>query len=303
MTQLKFKTTIKKKEKNYAEFVLSPLNKGYGHTLGNALRRTLLTSITGAGISQIKINGVRHQFSTLKGLKEDIVEFCLNIKEIRIKIKRGEGPFKITLDVRGPKTITAADIKTPAEVEIVNKKLVLGHLADKKSHLKAEMKVERGVGYQPVQEKEKKIGVIPLDVIFTPILKSTYEVKPIRVGQRTDFDQLILKVWTDGTIDPREALEQAAKILSSQFQQIYAPSFDKEDKEEKEEISAELKRTSVEEIVPTRIANALAKAGFNTIEDLLKAKKEDLLKVKNFGEKSLTILKKSLKKKGIEIEA
>lgn len=300
MLKPNFKTTTKKKEKDCGEFVLSPLEQGYGHTLGNALRRALFTALPGAAITQIKIKEVRHQFTTLPGLREDIVEFCLNIKQIRIKIKRGEGPFKITLEAKGPGEVRAGNIKTPAELEVVNKDLVLGHLADKKSHLKAEMRVEKGFGYQLAERKSRKIGVIPLDATFTPVVKVAYEIKSTRVGRRTDLDKLVLRVWTDGTIKPIRALEEVARVLVSHFQQIYEPIFEEEKEEEKEEIPSEVKRLSVEEIVPTRIANALIKGNYKTIGDLLLAKREEILKVKNFGEKSLKILEKELKKKGVE---
>lgn len=301
MIKPSFKTTSQKRGKEYGEFILSPLEPGYGHTLGNALRRVLLTSLPGTAVTQIKIKGVRHQITVLPGLKEDIVELCLNIKQIRIKAKRGEGPFKMILDAKGPGGVKAGKIKTPSEIEIVNQDLVLGNLADKKSRLQAEMKVEKGFSYRLAQKEERKIGLIPLDAAFTPVVRVAYEVKSTRVGRRTDLDKLILKIWTDGTIAPNEALEEAAKVLASHVRQIYEPVFEKKKEEKEEEVPLEVKRLSVEEIVPTRMANALVKGGFQTISDLLQAKKEKILKVKNFGEKSLRILEKGLKKKGVEL--
>ena len=194
MLKPSFKTTSKNKGKTYGELILSPLEPGYGHTLGNALRRVLLTSLPGAAITQIKIKGARHQFTTLKGLKEDIVEFCLNIKQVRIKIKKGEGPFKITLDAKGPGEIKASNIKTPPEIDIVNKDLILAHLADKKSQLQTEMQIEKGFGYQSAERGKRKIGLILLDATFTPVIRVAYEVKSTRVGRRTDLDKLILKI-------------------------------------------------------------------------------------------------------------
>jgi len=299
MLKPNFKTVIEKKERKYGEFVLSPLEQGYGHTLGNALRRTLLTSLPGAAITQIKVKGVRHQFTTLPGLKENIVELCLNIKEIRIKIKKGKGPYKITLDSKGKGVVKAGNIKTSPEIEIINKDLILGSLADKKSHLQVEMLVKQGVGYQLAERGKRKIGLIPLDVIFTPVVKVAYEIKETRVGQRTDLDKLILKIWTDGTIAPQKALEEAAQILVSHFQQIYKPTFKKEKRELQELIPVEIKGLSVEEIVSTRIANALSKGGFKTVGDLCQVKRKEILKIKNFGDKSLKILEKKLKAKGV----
>ena len=307
MLKPNFKTIQLKKEKNYGEFVLSPLEQGYGHTVGNALRRVLLTSLFGAALTQVKIKGVYHQFATLKGLKEDIVDFCLNLKQIRIKIKKGEGPFKITIDARGPGEIKASDIKAPPEIEIVNKTLLLGHLADNKSRLQAEMKVEKGVGYRLAAEEKKKIGLILLDSIFTPVVRVGYEIKPTRDGRRTDLDKLILKIWTDGTIDSKMALKEAAKILVSHFQQIYKPVFEKEKGEEKtetEKTPLPVMNLSIEEIgLPTRIANSLAKKGFDTVSSLCRARREEVLKTKNFGEKSLLILEKILEKKGVKFAA
>jgi len=298
-----FETTTEKIKGDYGEFIISPLEQGYGYTLGNALRRVLLTSLVGAAITKVKIKGVRHQFTVLTGLKEDIVELCLNIKQVRLRIKRGKGPFKIKLDAHGPGEVKASNIQTPSEVEIINKDLILGSLADKKSRLQAEMQVERGFGYRLNKREDRKIGLILLDATFTPVIRVAYEVKSARVGQRTDLDKLILKIWTDGTIKPKKALEEAARVIVSHFQQIYEPVFEKKKEKKKEEISSETKRLSVEEIMPTRIANALIKAGYKTIEDLSQMQREDILKVKNFGEKSLKILEKKLKSKGVKFAA
>ena len=300
MLKPNFKITRKKKKSNVAQFILSPLEPGYGHTLGNALRRTLLASLPGAAITQIKIKGIHHQFTTLTGLKEDIVEFCLNLKQVRLKVKAGKGPFKATLDVKGPGEIKAADIKTSAEVEVVNPDLVLGHLADKKARFKAEMQLEKGFGYRLAEKENRKIDVILLDATFTPILQVAYQVKATRVGRRTDLDELTLTLETDGTIDPKMALEESAKILAANFKHVYQPVFEKKKKEKEKGIVDETRRLSVEEIgLPTRIANALVKGGFKTVGSLLKVDKGDILKIKNFGEKSLTILDKKLKKKGV----
>lgn len=302
MLEPNFKTTTRGEKKDYGEFVLSPLEQGYGHTLGNALRRVLLTSLPGAAITQVKIKGIRHQFTSLPGLEEDIIELSLNLKQVRVKIKRGEGPFKITLDCHGPGEVKAGDIKTPPEIEIVNKNLILGHLADKKSYLQAEMEVRRGFGYQLAQKEKRKIGLILLDATFTPVIRVAYKVKATRIGRRTDLDKLILQVWTDGTIKPSKALEEAAKVLVSHFRQIYQPVFEEKKEKKEEGIPSEVKRLSVEEIgLPIRIANALLKGGFKTIGALSQAKKEEILKVKNFGEKSLIILERKLKKKGVEL--
>ena len=303
MLKSSFKTTTKKSEGKYAEFVLSPLEQGYGHTLGNALRRALLTSLPGAAITQVKIKGVLHQFTTLPGLKEDIIGLCLNIKQVRLRIKRGKGPFKIKLEARDPGEIKAGNIKTSAETEIVNKDLIIGNLVGGKSRLQLEMWVEKGFGYQLAVRENRKIGFIPLDAIFTPVVRVAYKVKSTRVGQRTDLDKLILKIWTDGTIKPIGALEEAAKVLVSHFQQIYQPVFEEKKEEKEPDISLGVKKLSVEEIVPTRIANSLIKGGYETVADLLQAPRDEILKVKNFGERSLKILENKLRSKGVKLEA
>lgn len=304
MTKPVFKVKIKEKSKNYAEISLSPLEPGYGLTLGNALRRVLLVSLSGSAITQVKIKGVRHQYSTLPGLKEDIVDFCLNLKRVRFKVKRGQGPFKAFLEASGPGEIKADDIKTSAEIEVVNKDLVLGSLATKKNKIRVDLEVEKGFGYQPVEQRERKVGFIPLDAIFSPILRVGYEVKSTRVGQQTNLDELIMKITTDGSIEPQFAVKEAAKVLVNHFHHIYEPVFEEEKKETGEKANEEVKKLSVEEIdLPTRIANSLVKGGFKTIGDLLQTDRKEVIKVKNFGEKSFQVLVKKLKKKGIDFEA
>lgn len=308
MNQPNFKTTARSKKEAYAEFVLESLPRGYGHTLGNSLRRALLTSLPGAAVTQVKIKGARHPFSTLPGLKNDVIELILNIKKIRIKLtkakkanqEKSEG-FKMKLSASGPGEFKAAKITTPPQLEIINKGLVLGYLADKKSKIEMEMTVEEGVGYQISEEQEKKIGVIPVDAIFTPVLRVAYQVEETRVGRRTDFDKLILKIWTDGSLEPQEALNQAAQTLVGYFKQIYKPTFE-EKKEEGESLSLDVAHLSVEELgLPTRVVNALSRAGFKTVRDLASASIEDIKKAKSIGQKSLKIVKRKLKDKEVEL--
>lgn len=290
-----------KKEKetaNFGRFVIEPLEQGYGKTLGNALRRVLLTSLPGAAVTRVKITGVKHRFSTLEGLKEDIIEFILNLKQLQIKYE-GERPAKLTLEVTGPKEVKAADIKTPAKVEIVNKDHLLGNLADKKSKLKAEMVVELGFGYSPAEErKSEKLGVISIDASFSPVRKVNYQVEATRVGRRTDLDRLIFEITTNGTIKPSEALKQAANILVAYFNQVVSPK--KVPKAKKKAAVAPLGmfELTVEELdLPTRIANALRKGGYGTLGDLTAATRTDLAKVKNLGEKSIKVVEAALAEK------
>ena len=289
------------KKSDYSKFVISPLEQGYGHTLGNSLRRVLMTSLTGAAVTTVKIAGVKHQFSTLKGMKEDIVEFVLNLKKIRFKIEGSNESVKIKLSVNGPGEVKAKDIKTPANVTIANEELVLAYL-NKGAKLNAEMQIEKGVGYSPSEERgERKIGYIPVDATFTPVTRVNYKVEETRVGRVTNYDKLILEVWTDGTIIPKEALLQASRILISYFGQIVKPKKRKKVKEEEADTLGPVGNLSVEEInLPTRVANALIKARYETVEDLSKAKKEDLVKVRNLGEKSIKVIKAALTEKDVE---
>lgn len=300
MNQPMFDIKEEKGKDNYSKFVISPLEQGYGDTLGNSLRRVLLTSLPGAAITTIKISGVKHQFSTLKGMKEDVVEFLLNLKKVRIAYD-GEKPVKATLLVKESGEVKAKDIKLPANVKIANGELVLATL-NKGAKLEAEMEISAGTGYSPAEDRlTGTIGLIPLDASFSPVRRVNYKVEETRVGRLTNYDKLSLEVWTDGTISPGSAVMAAAKITVSYFNQIVNPK-----KQVKEEPVVELNdlgpvgKLSVEEIgLPTRVANALVKAGYETVEQLVTAAKEDLIKVKNLGEKSLKIIAVALAEKGV----
>lgn len=301
MLKLTFKIKTLEQKSDYGRFVLEPLEQGYGQTLGNALRRVLLTSLEGAAITQVKIEGVRHPFSTIKGVKEDVIELLLNLKEVRLKFA-GKGEEKLTLDKKGPGKVTAGEIKTPASVKIVNPGLGIATLSDKKTRLKMEMKVTHGFGYSLAEErKQKSFGVIPLDAIFTPVTRVNYRVETTRVGRRTDFDKLIMEIWTDATVKPKDALEKAAEILVAYFDQVVHPIVVKQEKKEVKEEKESLKLTVEELGLATRVANALRKGGFKTVADLADASEEDIVKVKNLGSKSLELIKRKLKNKGVKI--
>jgi len=300
-----FQLKIEKGLADFGVFTLEPLQPGYGNTVGNALRRVLLGSLPGAAIVQVKISGVKHLFSTLKGLKEDIVEFTFNLKKVRISYK-GDKPVKITLDKLGPGLIKAGDFKTPPSVEIINKDLILGTLADKSSRIKGEFLVETGYGYVPSEEKEPtgEIGVIPLDAIFSPIRRVNYHVGATRVGRVTNFDKLTLEIWTDGSISPKDALLEAAQTLTAFFDQIVNPKeVTKEEKIPAKEKVSEESLLIIEELeLPTRIVNALLKVGLKTTGDLQKAGRKKIAKVKNLGGKSLKIIEASLVERDITLE-
>ncbi|MGB9706451.1 MAG: DNA-directed RNA polymerase subunit alpha [Microgenomates group bacterium] len=300
MLEVNFQIKKIKQAKNFAQFSLEPLPQGYGHTLGNALRRVLLTSLPGTAITQVKISGVRHRFSTVAGMKEDVMELLLNLKQIRIKYE-GEKPVKLELEKTGPGQVKAGDVQTPAGVEIVNKDLILANLADKKSKLKMELIAQRGFGYLPLEErKSEKIGVILLDAIFSPVIRVNYKVEATRVGRQTDLDRLILEITTDGTMDPQQALKEAAKILISFLSRVVKPVKMVVEEKRKPISSPQDFRLTVEELeLPTRIANALRRGGYETVGDLTRANKADLASVKNLGEKSLKIIRSVLEKRGI----
>lgn len=296
--------TIKreKKEENYARLVITPLERGYGNTLGNALRRVLLTSLSGSAITTARISGIKHQFSGLKGMKEDIVEFVLNLKKVRFSYD-GEKPSKATLSVKGPGEIRAKDIKVESLVKISNPELVLATL-NKDSKLDAKLEIEKGVGYSSAEDRATgEIGLIPLDATFSPVTRVNYKVEETRVGRLTNFDKLTIEIWTDGTIAPKDAVTESAKILIAYFNQIVSPKKIKKVKKEKEEGIGPVGKLSVEEVgLPTRVANALIKAGYKTVENLVKAKRDDLVKVRNLGEKSVKIVDIALGEKGVVIK-
>lgn len=290
------------KEKNYGKFTITPLEQGYGDTLGNSLRRVLLGSLPGAAIVSVKIAGVKHQFSTLKGLKDDMIDFLLNLKKVRFSFS-GEKPLKVTLSAKTAGEIKAKDIKVPANVKIANPEFVLATLA-KGAKLDADLEISTGVGYSPAEERKTgTIGVIPLDASFSPVIRVNYKVEETRVGRLTNYDKLTLEIWTDGTTEPKEAIVSAAKILVSFFNQIISPKKVVKEEKIKEDSLGLVGKLSVEEIgLPTRVANALARAGYETVEALVKAKREDLVKVRNLGEKSIKIIAVALQEKGVDFK-
>jgi len=304
MTEPNFqiKTEIEKPE--YCKFILEPLERGYGQTLGNSLRRVLLTSLPGAAVTSVKISGVKHQFSTIPGLKEDVVEFILNLKKIRLVLE-GNDPVKMTLVKSGPGEIKASDIEVSAGVTIVNPELILGTLADKKSQIEAELTADKGHGYVSAEEKKlEEIGRIPLDTLYTPVTRVNYRVEATRVGRMTNLDRLVLEIWTDGTLSPAEALKNASKILVSYFLQVYEPKAVsiEEPVAVTPAISDEILKMRIEELdIPTRIVNALAKGSIETIGQLLGTPKVELLKIKNLGTKSLTVVEEKLREKGVAL--
>jgi len=297
---------IKEEEKkgNWARFIISPLDQGFGNTLGISLRRVLLGSLSGAAITKVSVAGVKHQFSTLKGMKEDVLDFLLNLKRARFSYQ-GEKPVKLTLSAKTAGEVKVSDIKLPATVKAANGDMVLANLA-KGGKLEAEMELSSGVGYEAAEDRPTEtIGEISLDAVFSPVLRVSYKVEETRVGRLTNYDKLTMEITTDGTITPKEALLEGSKILTSYLTQIISPK----KVEKKEEVvlgstMGAVGKLSVEEIgLPTRVANSLYKGGFDTVEKLVAATKEDLAKIRNLGEKSLKIIKVALAEKGVEFNA
>ncbi|SHH84389.1 DNA-directed RNA polymerase subunit alpha [Clostridium collagenovorans DSM 3089] len=290
---------------SYGKFVVEPLERGYGITLGNSLRRILLSSLPGAAANSIKIDGVLHEFSTVKGVKEDVAELILNVKELAIK-KYSEGSTTILIDAQGPGEVTGGDIKTDGSVEIINKDLHIATLDDE-ANLHMEINVNKGRGYVS-QSKNKTdelpIATIPVDSIYTPVKRVNYKVENTRVGQITDYDKLTLEVWTNGTIRPEEAVSLSSKILIEHFK-LFMTLTDHADNveimvEKEEDKKEKVLEMTIEELdLSVRSYNCLKRAGINTVQELTEKSIEDMMKVRNLGKKSLEEVQYKLKELGL----
>ncbi len=284
----------------YGKFIIEPLERGYGITLGNSLRRILLSSIPGAAVVSIKIEGVAHEFATIPGVKEDVLQIIQNLKKLRMKLYTDKEK-EIFLDEKGPLEVKASHIKTDSEIEIINPDLHIATLEDD-GKLSMQINVARGRGYVEASENKREnqpIGTIPVDSIFSPVSKVKYEVHPVRVGRKTAYDSLVMEIFTDGTIRPDEALNQAAKILQD-FAELFII---KEEKESKEKVKEEFLKKKIDELdFPAVTLNALKSAGINTIGDIIRKEPKELLMIHNFGEKSLEKLKKELSKYNLSLK-
>jgi DNA-directed RNA polymerase subunit alpha len=291
----------------YGKFLIQPLERGYGVTIGNSLRRVLISSLQGAAIVSARLDGVLHEFSTIPGVAEDMTEIVLNLKQVRFKLLNKK-PDKVVLHLRGPKEFTARDIQIGNnDFEVLNPEHHIATL-NRDAEVKLELQVRRGRGYVPAEENrpaDAPIGLIPLDAIFSPVRNVTYTIENTRVGQRIDYEKLTLEIWTDGSITPDDALTFAARTLRDHIQLFI--NFDvKPEKEEEEDIDEEtlhirkLLRKPVEELeLSVRSANCLKEARVRTIADLVRRDEPDMLKFKNFGRKSLVELNEILKVKGL----
>jgi len=300
--------TKKTEEDNYGKFVLEPLPLGFGHSLGHALRRTILSSLKGAAITNVKVEGAPHLFSTLPGIKESVLDIVLNLKQLRFDVKEG-GPYKLTLDLKGEKKVYGKDVE--GEIKPVNKDLYLTEITDNKAKLNIEALVEVGVGYSSVEEREKKeYGFIPVDAFFSPIKKVNIKIEETRVGRKANFDKLIIEVWTDGTITPSQALKEASGLLSDYFSYILSgkdtPQVKTQLTEEEEKqglIDKKLYEVIIDELnLPSRVINALLREKIETVADLVKAGKEKLVQMKGVGKKSIQLIDEELKKMGVTVD-
>ena len=290
----RIETAEMKPDGSYGKFVLEPLERGYGTTLGNSLRRVLLSSLPGVAVTSIKIDGVQHEFSTIPGVKEDVTEIVLNIKGLTAKI-HGESPKTVYIEAEGEGDVTAGDIKADSEVEILNPAMHIATL-DQGAKLYMEIVIDKGRGYVPAERNKANIqnivGAIAVDSIYTPVLKVNYTVENTRVGQITDYDKLSLEVWTDGTISAKESISLAAKVLNEHlnlFVDLSEEAASAEIMVEKDDKGNEkvLEMTIEELDLSVRSFNCLKRAGINTVGDLINKSEEDMMKVRNLGKKSL----------------
>lgn len=298
-----FKVTAEENLNNYTKFMIEPLEVGFGHTLGNSLRRVLLTSLEGSAITSVKIEGVSHQFSTIEGVSEDVIEIILNLKKVRVRVHSSE-PIRLILKASGKRQVKASDIEVIGDGEVVTLDQHIATLSVASAKLNIEMVAEKGKGYQKGEEKKNgDISTMTIDALFSPVISVNYIVEPTRVGRRTDFDKLSLEVTTDGTIKAAEALDQAAKILSSNFKQIYEPAeVIEEEKSSSTQASDEVMKLTVDELdLPVRITNALRAIDVNTVEDLVNISRAQLLKAKNLGGKSLSLVSEKLTERGLSL--
>jgi DNA-directed RNA polymerase subunit alpha len=309
MLQPTFTTERTEQNGTSATFVINPLPQGFGHTLGNALRRTLLSALSGFAATYIKINGVVHTFSVTKGIKESTLDLILNVKLLKFEAK-GEGPFTITFSGKGKQKVYGKDF-TGSGVKVVNGDQYIAEITDDSAKLDIELTIENGIGYISAEDHEKKeFGTLALDSVFTPVAKVNYKVEGSRVGRKTNSDRLTLDIETDGSISPQEALETSCNLLASFFMHVTQSQSDAQiannsanEVETVRKVDKKVYQTIIDELdLPTRVINALLREKIETIEDLLNAGKENLINLKGVGKKSVDLIEKELEKLGISFE-
>lgn len=311
MLPLPSKPKVIEKKDNQAVFEIDSLYPGYGVTIGNSLRRILLSSLSGSAITQVKIKGAQHEFSTLPGVLEDVINILLNLKQLRFK-SFSPDPQTATLKVRGEKEVKGSDLKLSSQVELVNKNTHIASLTNRNASLEIEVQIEKGLGYETAEKRKKEktgIGVMLLDSIFSPIKKVSYRVENMRVGERTDFDRLRIELETDGTISPEDAFFQASEILVKHFS-LFSENFRpapvkpaESKKEKKGNVEEEAVKTKIEDLkFSLRTKNALLKAGIKSVGGILKKDERALLTLEGMGEKGVREIKKIVKKLGFELK-
>ena len=300
--------SIKHKDDFLGEFIIEPLERGFGHTLGNSIRRVLLSSIEGVGITSIRLENIMHEFSTLDGMKEDIIEFIANLKGVVFKME-SDGPVLLKLEKKGPGTVKASDIKLSSDVELINPDQYICTLT-KKGKLDAEIRLEKNKGYKNAEENAvegEPLGVIPIDTIFSPVRLVQFKVENTRVGQVTNFDKLSISIKTNGSVKPEDALSQASKVIND-YMALLIDLSDKESKDEPifEEIEQEDKKQvypSIEELeLSVRAYNCLKREGIDSVEKLLEYSEDELLDIRNFGQKSIQEVKDKIKELGLSFK-
>ncbi len=299
---------VKSKDDFQGEFILEPLERGFGNTLGNSIRRVLLSSIEGVGITRIRVEDTMHEFSSVEGMREDMIEFAANLKDVVFKMD-SDDPLILKLEKRGPSEVKAGDITLPSEVEIVNPDCYICTLT-KKGNIKAEIRIEKDKGYRTAEENNMEgepLGAIPLDTIFSPVKLVSFRVENTRVGQVTNFDRLIIDIKTNGSVKPEEALSQASKIIND-YMGLLIDLSDKTRKDEPifekiEEEDTKQEYPSIEELeLSVRAYNCLKREGIDTVEKLLEYTEDDLLNIRNFGQKSIQEVKDKIKELGLSFK-
>lgn len=307
MLQPTFFTKKAEETPNYGKFVLEPLPLSFGNSMGNALRRTLLSSLKGAAITQVRINNADHLFSTVKGVKESIIEIVLNMKQLRFEVPQ-DGTYHIKLEVKGTQKVTAAALD--GDIKVVNTDLYLAEITDDKGKIDIEAIVETGVGSLMEDEVERKSSdYIAVDAFFSPVKKVNFKIEEARVGRKSNFDRLVIDIWTDGSVTPEESLRQSGQILSTHFAHVLSGKDTPVSKEEaaaeegEKVVDARLNDIIIDELnLPSRVINALLRENVETVADLVRIGKDKLVGVKGLGKKSFVLIEDELKKMGIDIE-
>lgn len=297
-----FKIKAVEEKDNLGKFEIEPLEEGMGHTVGNSLRRVLLSNLNGGAITWVKIDGAPHQFSTIDGVVEDVIEIILNIKKVRVRL--GGSSVKLSLKASGKKEVKAKDLEILGDGEIVNPDQHIATLTTSSAKFNLELVAEKGKGYSKAEErKTNEIGMMAVDAIYSPVMEVNYGVEPTRVGRQANFDRLVIAITTDGTISPLEALNEAARYLQSTFLQIVEPSvIEESEKVGDKAISDDTLNLTVEELdLPVRITNALKAIDVDTVGQLMTVSRIQLMKAKNLGSKSLGLISEKLQERGLSL--